>query len=65
MQQQHYDVIIGGGAMNGLTLALALNTFSASKLRIAVIEQAFVGINDIYIADGHHRCASSEITNTR
>ncbi|OBX05384.1 2-octaprenyl-6-methoxyphenyl hydroxylase [Gallibacterium genomosp. 3] len=39
MQQQHYDVIIGGGAMNGLTLALALNTFSASKLRIAVIEK--------------------------
>lgn len=39
MQQQHYDVIIGGGAMNGLTLALTLDTLSASRLRIAVIEK--------------------------
>lgn len=27
--------------------------------QIAVIEQAFAGINEIYIADGHHRCASA------
>lgn len=39
MQQQHYDVIIGGGAMNGLTLALALDTLSSSRLKIAVIEK--------------------------
>ncbi|MFC0309023.1 2-octaprenyl-6-methoxyphenyl hydroxylase [Gallibacterium trehalosifermentans] len=39
MQQQHYDVIIGGGAMNGLTLALALHTMSAARLKIAVIEK--------------------------
>ncbi len=28
--QQHYDLIIGGGAMNGLTLALALSIFIAA-----------------------------------
>lgn len=27
--------------------------------QIAVIEGAFAGINEIYIADGHHRCASA------
>lgn len=27
--------------------------------QIAVIEEAFAGINEIYIADGHHRCASA------
>ncbi len=26
---------------------------------VAKIEEAFSGINDIYIADGHHRCASA------
>lgn len=27
--------------------------------QIAIIEKAFAGINEIYIADGHHRCASA------
>jgi len=31
----------------------------ADDAQIAVIEQAFAGINEIYIADGHHRCASA------
>lgn len=37
--QQHYDLIIGGGAMNGLTLALALSHFSSQRLKIAVVEK--------------------------
>ena len=31
----------------------------ANDAQIAIIEQAFAGINEIYIADGHHRCASA------
>ncbi len=31
----------------------------ADEAQITVIEQAFEGINEIYIADGHHRCASA------
>lgn len=31
----------------------------ANDGQIAVIEQTFAGINEIYIADGHHRCASA------
>ena len=31
----------------------------AKESQITAIEQAFSGINEIYIADGHHRCASA------
>ena len=31
----------------------------AKESQIATIEQAFSDINEIYIADGHHRCASA------
>ena len=31
----------------------------AEDAQITAIEQAFSGINEIYIADGHHRCASA------
>ncbi len=31
----------------------------SDETQIAVIENAFASINEIYIADGHHRCASA------
>ncbi|WP_434997132.1 2-octaprenyl-6-methoxyphenyl hydroxylase [Vibrio scophthalmi] len=35
---KQFDVVIAGGAMAGMTLALALDTLSRSQLRIAVVE---------------------------
>lgn len=35
---KQFDVVIAGGAMAGMTLALALDTLSLSQLRIAVVE---------------------------
>lgn len=35
---KQFDVVIAGGAMAGMTLALALDTLSQGKLRIAVVE---------------------------
>ncbi|AWX14465.1 2-octaprenyl-6-methoxyphenyl hydroxylase [Mergibacter septicus] len=38
---QQYDIIINGGGINGLTLALAINRFSQPRqLRIAIIERS-------------------------
>lgn len=36
---KQYDVIIVGGAMTGVSLALALSHYSAGKMRIAVLEK--------------------------
>ncbi|OLQ89253.1 2-octaprenyl-6-methoxyphenyl hydroxylase [Vibrio panuliri] len=35
---KQFDVVIAGGAMAGMTLALALDTLSNGKLRVAVVE---------------------------
>lgn len=38
--QSQYDIIINGGGISGLTLALAINTFSQRQLNIAIIERS-------------------------
>ena len=39
---KQYDVVIAGGAMAGMTLALAINKFSSQPLSIAVVEPFLV-----------------------
>ena len=35
----NYDIVIVGGAMTGITLALALSAFTNGKMKIAVLER--------------------------